>query len=604
MNKLHKLNLHNPKFLALDTETTGLLSDPDAKPFAIAFAWYHDNKLETEFLRWDWEDDEACTWAGVVIETIIKGRTINFMHNALFDMHMIDRLRPYRAGVFEFTNVHCTQAIARALDNNLMSYSLDALTGQKDDLKKYMTEHKLYEMVGGKKMYKYHEVPGEMLKEYAINDAVITLKLGNNQYLRAKEECPIYETETALTKVLYRMERAGVDIIDRHTIHKKVAAGYADLGLRKSDYKSNYGFEVGSRTGLKEYLEKSNIKYAISGKGNPVFDKEALTAIDIPATKDWLEYKAREKVFSTYLVNLLPKDGGTTVRCSFNQGGTVTGRMSCKEPNLQNQPKGEIRKNFRPRNGWYFVSIDYSQMEYMILLEYLNNKQLIEKVREGGDVHQATSEMVNCSRDEAKTINFLTIYGGGVAALAEKLFSSPVPLETLKDIFIKHVVKGEMYEHPKLDECVDILLAARNIRGTYFQNIPGLRDLMKRVEDAARARGWIKNIMGRKIKFRHDSEVRKALNHLVQGSAGDIIKKAMVEVDDFLTDMESRILLQVHDELLLEMPENELIHAPRVADIMSSAWTPRFIPKLKCDIEVSKESWGNLKKLNLKEIQK
>ena len=231
--------------------------------------------------------------------------------------------------------------------------------------------------------------------------------------------------------------------------------------------------------------------------------------------------------------------------------------MSCKRPNLQNQPKGDIRKLFRPRDGWYFVSIDYSQMEYMLLLEYLNNKELIEKVREGGDVHQATSDLVGCDRDKAKTIDFLTIYGGGVAALAEKIYPCPVSLETAKDIYIKHMIKGETYDHPKLKECVEILEKAQALRKDYFRRIPGLKDFLDRVKTMARTRGYVRNCMGRIIKFRHDSEVRKAPNYLIQGGAGDIIKHAMVNVDHFIRDagLKSRILIQIHDELLFEMPK-------------------------------------------------
>jgi DNA polymerase-1 len=266
-----------------------------------------------------------------------------------------------------------------------------------------------------------------------------------------------------------------------------------------------------------------------------------------------MEYRELEKLRSTYvdalpqLVN--PKTG--RIHTSFNQTVAATGRLSSSDPNLQNIPirtdiGREIRKGFVAAPGTLFLAVDYSQIELRILAHFSGDEAFVTAFTQGIDVHRQTASLIfgvpvdsvtAGMRGQAKTVNFATLYGQGAFGLAQQL----------------GITRDE----------------AKNFIDTYFQRLQGVRAFLDRQVELAKTQGYVETLMGRRRRvpelesknwnIRQFGE-RVAQNTPIQGTAADLMKKAMLDVQSAL-DAESngaRMLLQVHDELLLEVPEAEV----------------------------------------------
>jgi DNA polymerase-1 len=296
-------------------------------------------------------------------------------------------------------------------------------------------------------------------------------------------------------------------------------------------------------------------------------DQEALERLQgkHPIIDALLDYRKLEKMRSTYLEplpRLMGADG--RIRTTFNQTATATGRLSSSNPNLQNSPiRGALgrrmRACFTAAPGMSLISADYSQIELRVLAHLSQEPALLAAFREGADIHARTagllfnkagSEVTPDERRGAKTINFGLIYGMGPQSLSKSLRIG--------------------------------LNEARDFIARYFSRLSRLKEFYDGVEQAARARGFVATLAGRRrpLPDMHSDNSqmrgqarRQAINTLVQGSAADIIKLAMLAVygDPLLRSLGARLLLQVHDELLLEAPEAEAeAAATRVADLMAA----------------------------------
>jgi DNA polymerase-1 len=280
---------------------------------------------------------------------------------------------------------------------------------------------------------------------------------------------------------------------------------------------------------------------------------EQLAAMGHELPRLILEYRELQKLKSTYVDTLPERVNRTTgrIHTSFNQAGAATGRLSSAEPNLQNipvrTPRGEaIRAGFVPREGWVFLSADYSQIELRIMAHLSGDPAFIEAFRQGGDIHRQTaalifnvpvSEVTGEMRARAKTINFATIYGQGAFALSRQLGIS------LED--------------------------ARGFIARYFERFSGVRAFLDRQIELARQQGFVETLFKRRryipeLKERNFSlrayGERNAQNSPLQGSAADLIKLAMVRIHRAIHEsgLSGRMLLQVHDELVFEAPPQEV----------------------------------------------
>ena len=431
-----------------------------------------------------------------------------------------------------------------------------------------------YEEVAGKgaKQIGFEEVPIERATEYAAEDAEVTMHLHSVLFPQVAADAKLHDVyrriEMPTSIVLQRMERHGV-LIDAPLLERQSEAlGAKMMELERAAHEAaGQPFNLGSPKQLGEILfgtlKLPVLKKTMSGAPSTDEDVLAKLAEDYPLPKILLEYRGCSKLKSTYtdklpkMVN--PRTG--RVHTSFSQATAVTGRLSSNEPNLQNIPvrtaEGRrIREAFVAPPGHLIVSADYSQIELRIMAHLSQDGNLLRAFHEGMDVHRATAsevfgvppaEVSSEQRRYAKTINFGLIYGMSAFGLAAQL--------------------GIERE------------AAKNWIERYFARYPGVKRYMDGTRTQAKAQGWVETVLGRRLWLpeinspngpRRGGAERQAINAPLQGTAADIVKLAMIAVQDRLDagKFASRLVLQVHDELVLEVPEGELetirIELPRL----------------------------------------
>ena len=375
------------------------------------------------------------------------------------------------------------------------------------------------------------------------------------------------DVEMPLVGVLADMEWEGIGIDRGHfaRLASEMRAELVAIERRICD-EAGVSFNLASTPQLRHVLfEKLQLPVLKKGKTGASTDAEVLeelAGMGHALPRLLLEYREISKLLTTYL-DVLPSEVNPAtgrIHTSFNQIGAATGRLSSSDPNLQNIPvrsaRGEaIRRGFVPRPGHRFVVADYSQVELRLLAHLSGDPAFVEAFLAGGDIHRQTAALIFGvapdavtpeMRARAKTINFATIYGQGPHALARQL-------------------------NIEYDD-------ARRFIDDYFTRFAGVRAWLDRTVAEARARGWVETILGRRryvpelrdknFNIRAFGE-RTATNSPLQGSAADLIKVAMIEVSAALSArFRARLLLQVHDELLVEAPEAE---AESVADLVRTS---------------------------------
>lgn len=398
---------------------------------------------------------------------------------------------------------------------------------------------------------------GDFACSYAA--AVIALKAAFQASLEAAGlDKLLSEIEIPMVRVLADMEWRGIGLDTdrlaelsvefREELQKLEAEIFKEAG---SDFNINSTQQL--RHVLFEKLQLPVIKKTKTGASTDADVLVQLAAMGFEVPKLLLRYRELTKLRSTY-VDALPKSVNAETRrvhTKFNQTGAATGRLSSSDPNLQNIPVrtergGEIRRCFVPAPGLLFVIADYSQIELRLLAHLSKDPAFISAFERGGDIHRetaaiifdvATKDVTNEMRARAKTINFATIYGQGPFALARQL----------------EITQDE----------------AKEFIETYFERFAGVRTYMDETIATAKERGFVETLFGRRryipelkdknFNMRAFGE-RTAMNSPLQGSAADLIKIAMIDLDDALKtrSLESAMLLQVHDELVLEAPKPEV----------------------------------------------
>jgi DNA polymerase I len=470
-------------------------------------------------------------------------------------------------------------------DTMLMSYVLDAGLGSHglDELAGRHIQHKPIargEVTGtGKSGVTFDLVPIDRATAYAAEDADVTLRLWTlfKQRLVAEGMTSVYESlERPLAAVLARMEACGVSI-DRQIL-ARFSGEFAQSAARlEADIHELAGetFNVGSPKQLGDILfgkmQLPGGKKTPTGQwATPASILEDLAEQGLELPRRIVEWRQITKLKSTYTDALPgyvnPKSG--RVHTSFSLAATTTGRLSSVEPNLQNIPirteEGrKIRAAFIAAPGTRLISADYSQIELRVLAHVAEIPQLKRAFEEGIDIHAMTaSEMFGVPvegmdpnvRRRAKAINFGIIYGISAFGLANQL---SIPRDEA-GVYIRK----------------------------YFERFPGIRDYMEATKAECRQNGYVTTIFGRKCHYpaiasKNPSEraavERQAINAPIQGSAADIIRRAMVRMDAALREagLSARMLLQVHDELVFEAPEEEIESSlPVIRHVMERATEP------------------------------
>ncbi|MCU0846862.1 MAG: DNA polymerase I [Spirochaetes bacterium] len=411
----------------------------------------------------------------------------------------------------------------------------------------------------GKNAVPLVEVPLERVAEYAIEDADITWRLYLIFMDRLGEqemEKLFYDIEMPLVPVLAEMEKAGVRIDPKY---------FAKLGRqnekmlteveRKIYRAAGQEFNINSTRELSVILfEKLGLKPQKKTKTGFSTDIQVLENLKgvHPVIDDLISYRTLSKLKNTYIDSLpkiiSPKTG--RIHTSYNQTVVATGRLSSSDPNLQNIPVRDefgknIRKGFIPAEGFVMMSADYSQIELRLAAHLSGDKNMISAFKSGIDIHNMTASSVfgvsidrvtPDMRRQAKIINFATIYG-----------VSPYGLSQQADIGIRE--------------------AAEFIR-IYYETYPGFKEFIEKTIAFAREKGYVQTLLGRRryipdissdISFRREGAERVAINTPIQGTSADMIKIAMINIADktVRAGMGSRMILQVHDELVFEVPSGE-----------------------------------------------
>ena len=452
-------------------------------------------------------------------------------------------------------------------DTMLASYVLDStLRHNMDDLAirhlSYSTIH--YEDVAGKgaKQITFNQVEVETAAPYAAEDADITLRLHNTLWPQLEEtkslEKVYKELELPLLPVLSRMERNGVllDVIMLAKQSKQLTQRLKELELEIYEI-AGEEFNIGSPKQLQVILfEKLELPIiSKTPKGQPSTAESVLQELanDYPLPKLILEYRSLSKLKSTYTDKLPQQVEPTTgrVHTSYHQAVAATGRLSSSDPNLQNIPvrteEGRrIRQAFVAPSGYKMVAADYSQIELRIMAHLSGDKGLLDAFSQGLDVHSATAaEVFGVSVDEvskdqrrsAKAINFGLIYGMSAFGLAKQLDIS----------------------RPEAQEYVDL----------YFKRYPGVKEYMEQTKEKAKEDGFVETVFGRRLYLheinakngmRRQYAERTAINAPMQGTAADIIKLAMINLDKKIETgkLDMRMIMQVHDELIFEIKESQV----------------------------------------------
>ena len=456
-----------------------------------------------------------------------------------------------------------------AFDTMLESYVFNS-TATRHDMdslaEKYLGEKTIHfeEIAGkGKKQLTFNQIELEKAAPYAAEDADITLRL--HQTLKAKldkvpELLAIFESlERPLIPVLSKIERQGA-LVDANMLGQQsheLAERLVTLEREAHELAGGEPFNLNSPKQLQEILFEQ-LKLPIikkTPKGAPSTAEEVLVelALDYPLPKLILEYRSLSKLKSTYTdkLPLMIKPETGRIHTSYHQAVTATGRLSSTDPNLQNIPvrteEGRrIRQAFVAPEGFKIVAADYSQIELRIMAHLSQDQGLLNAFAAGEDIHRATAaevfkvpvdEVSSDQRRSAKAINFGLIYGMSAFGLAKQLGIAR------KD-------------------------AARYIEH-YFETYPGVQNYMDEIRSQAAENGYVETLRGRRLylpeiksrnAMRRQAAERTAINAPMQGTAADIIKQAMIDVDAWLKESgsDARMIMQVHDELVFEVPENGL----------------------------------------------
>lgn len=507
-------------------------------------------------------------YKGADVWETLKGKAL-IMHNAKFDLNVLARHG-------------CDLSDAKIFDTMIAHHLLDE--NSKHGLKD-LAETLLHEKVVRYEDLQQMRLTGgnPSLAEYGCADADYTFRLYQlfQPRLTAEGLDKLFSVEMALVPIIKDMENTGIRLST-----EQLSALSQSYKAEQADVQKQIFSIAGESLNLNAPAQVSDLLYGklelptskLTLTGKPSIDNEALTAIkdkhDI--VKLILRWRELNKLLTTY-IEKLPNmsDDNNRVRCDFNQIGTVTGRFSCRNPNLQNIPRDkEIRSVFIPSHGYVFIDADFSQIELRCMAHYSRDEKMVEAYMTGLDLHRKTiadmlgkpiDDVTDDERFIAKSINFGLIYGMGAAGLSKRLGVSKEKAE----IFMEQ----------------------------YFNAYSGVQQFMRECRKEAEQRGYVVNMFGRRRRFLN-SNCKDAVNALIQGTAGDLCKMSMVRLTKALPP-EVKMLLTIHDEILFEAPEEQAEEVRNlIVENMESSVKgvegKEFTIPIKVEATIA-ENWGTAK---------
>src|SRR5688572_11733527 len=576
--------LKNQKRFAFDTETDAL-GAMRSNLIGLSFSWKEGTGYYVPVRGPSGCEFMSCEKALAALRPILEDESVRKIgHNIKYDMLVMRRAGVTLRGVEMDTMV-----ASFLLDASRMTYGIDALARDLLNFRKIAT----VELIGkGKNQVAMDRLPLEQVARYASEDADIAWRLG--ALLREKlKEIPsigkLNDTlETPLIDVLAEMEFNGTAIDPTILKEQSRVLGERVVELKKQIMEEAAGdFNPDSPKQLAEVLfNRLGLKVVKRTKTGPSTDVQVLEklAAEHKVPRLILEYRSLVKLKNTYLDNLTDfvNDETKRIHASFNQTGAATGRLSCSDPNLQNIPirtdEGRrIRLAFVPGNREknVLLTADYSQIELRVLAHFTEEPPLVRAFEADEDVHTtvaaevfgvAPDQVSKAQRGQAKTINFGIIYGVSAYGLARRIEGLSVA-------------------------------AAQDLINAYNKRFPSIQKFMDQCVMNAQTQGYVETILGRRrlipdlaspVLAQRNAGERMAINSVVQGSAADLIKVAMLNIYNRLIrdKLASRLLLQVHDELVFETPIDKVeAEAAIIRDEMQNAM------KLKVPLKVE-VGWG------------
>jgi DNA polymerase-1 len=482
-------------------------------------------------------------------------------HNLKFDLHSL-----HTFGFTPLGKLYDTLTIAHMVNEELFSYSLDSLC------RKYLDDGKSKDEVGPwTKAFGWASVPSGLMEEYASKDAELTLRLFEYLWpeLGKQQLNVLWPRERDFARLLTNIERRGVGVVLEHASRKEAIGNE-----RMQDIVDELGFSPSSPIELGEYLiDHLGLEIKRRGKptkkypeGRPSFAKDVIEKYiedlelmilsgQIPddyanVGKLILEFRGWQKaVTSLYkpLQEMVSPDG--RVRCNFKQHGTVTSRLSCSEPNLQQIPRatekpwnGDSKLSFRASEGYELWGYDYSQLEFRLAAAYGKEHWLLEEfANPNGDVFTRIAKEIGVERQTVKTYVYATLYGAGLSKVAKTLGRTDAEIQPTYQAF--------------------------------KDSIAGIGNVSRSATKRAESRGYVTLWTGRRRHFTYREECYKAFNSLLQGGGAEVVKSAMlaIDADPRIDKDECRIVLQVHDEIVFEVkPECREKYEPIIIEHMTN----------------------------------
>ncbi|HEN3482181.1 TPA: DNA polymerase I [Yersinia enterocolitica] len=576
--------LKKAEVFAFDTETDGLdtlSSNLIGLSFAVAPGEAAYLPLAHDYLDAPAQLDRD--WVLAQLKPLLEDdKALKVGQNLKFDQSMLARYGIDLRGI--------------AFDTMLESYVLDSVAGRHDmdSLAERYLNHKTItfeEIAGkGKNQLTFNQIALEQAGPYAAEDADVTLQLHLVLWPKLQQSEGLkrvfQEIEMPLLPILSRIERTGV-LIDQNILaaHSKELTIRLDELEKQAHELAEETFNLASPKQLQVILyEKQKLPILKKTPGGAASTNEevlAELALDYPLPKVILEYRGLAKLKSTYTdkLPLMINPVSGRVHTSYHQAVTATGRLSSRDPNLQNIPvrneEGRrIRQAFIAPEGYRIMAADYSQIELRIMAHLSQDKGLLAAFAAGKDIHRATAaevfglsleKVTNEQRRSAKAINFGLIYGMSAFGLARQL----------------NIPRGEAQRYMDL----------------YFERYPGVLEYMERTRKQAAEQGYVTTLDGRRLYLpdihsrnatRRKAAEREAINAPMQGTAADIIKRAMIAVDAWLQQQPEplvRVIMQVHDELVFEVHESVLESAEqKIRELMEQSM--QLAVPLKVDVGV------------------
>ena len=543
--------INESKFFAFDTETTSIDS-LEAELVGVSFSFEANSGYYLPIAHQEKNAisrDEALRWLKKIIEAN-QDKVIG--QNLKYDLQV---LRNHQINIKKF---HAdTMLMSYAINSTASRHNLDALAEYYLNIKTIKFEDVMGK--GKNKLKNFSEVPIKEATNYAAEDADITLQLYRTFETKINDKTAkmLQEIEYPMVFVLMEMEATGalIDIKHLNSLSNNFGSKLINL-VQKIHKHSGAVFNIDSPKQLSEVLfdkmgiEAKGLKKTSSGYYSTSESVLQKLADENEIIKDILEYRTLAKLKSTYTDKLSEIcDLGSRVHTSYHQAVTSTGRLSSSDPNLQNIPIRTkdgivIREAFIAPQGKKLLAIDYSQIELRLMAHYSNDEIMVKSFNNNEDIHKRTASEIfgvdiqdvdDDMRRKAKTINFGLLYGMSAFGLSNQL----------------SVTRAE----------ADIFLES------YFDRYSGVSAFMKNIVEDAKGKKYVETLHGRKIHvpniessnylMRQASE-RAAINGPLQGSAADIIKIAMIKIAEWIegNDQEIKMILQVHDELIFEVPDS------------------------------------------------